>query len=244
MRYILLISFAASVLGFSSCKDDKEGSLSLRFIALYDDETLLTFQTLPFDNAQRLQFTHLSMMISNLELTKGSSLEQLDEIELVDLSFDNVVAAEEGYEFTITGLPPAAYDGIRFGVGVPPDVNQKTPSDFTSDHPLSKTGYYWSAWDSYIFMKTEGRLDTLGNGPLDLGFAFHTGADPLYRTLVGTLPITIEDGKTTSLEILIDYKNMLQGIDIKSNPQNHSPQDTVQILKMVNNLGTAIRLRQ
>jgi hypothetical protein len=243
MRYLLLISLVASIVGFQSCKDDKEGTLALHFKALYDDETLQTFQTFPFDNGQQLQFTHLSMMISDLELTKGASGEGLDEIELVDLSFDNLTAAEDGYTLTISGIPASAYDGIRFGVGVPPDVNQKTPSDYTSESPLSKTGYYWSAWNSYIFMKTEGRLDTLGNGTLDLGFAIHTGSDPLFRTLIGTLPISIEDGKTTELEILIDYKKLLQGVDIKSNPQNHSPQDTVQILKLVNNLNTAITLR-
>ncbi len=93
-------------------------------------------------------------------------------------------------------------------------------------------------------MKTEGRLDTLGNGALDLGFALHTGSDPLYRILQGPIPISIEDGKNTSIEILVDYEKLLQGIDIKSNPQNHNPNDTVQLLKIVNNLATSVTLRQ
>jgi hypothetical protein len=126
---------------------------------------------------------------------------------------------------------------------VPSDLNLKKPADFPSGNPLSLTGYYWIPWNSYIFSKTEGRLDTLGSGALDLGFAMHVGSDALYRILdTNMFPITIEDGKVTEVTLLIDYKKLLEEVDIKSNPQNHSPQDTVNIFKMVNNLSTSIFL--
>ena len=243
MRLFILLAITTCVVGFSSCKEDNpEGTLTLHFKAVYDGQPLQTFTTHPFEGIQQIQFTHLSMMVADLQLVNGSSVKDLDDIELVDLSFDNLAAAEAGYTLTIRNVTAGSYDGINFGLGVPPDLNQKKPADFSSGSPLSKTGYYWVAWNSYIFSRTEGRLDTLGNGALDLGFAMHTGSDALYRAGQGTLPIVIEEGKTTNMNILLDYKNLLQGVDIKSHPQNHTQSDTSEILKIVNNYGTSITL--
>jgi len=243
MKYLLLLVSGILVLGVSSCKKDaSEGTVTIHFKAVYNEETLETFSTRPFENGEQLQFSHLSMFISDLELMGKAESVALDENELVNLSFDTPSSAAEGYTLKITNIPAGSYDGIRFGIGVPPDLNQKKPADFSSDNPLSNTGYYWIPWNSYIFMKTEGRLDTLGNGNLDLGFALHSGSDALYRILEGAVPITVEDGKETTLDIVIDYKKLLQGVDIKANPQNHTPDDLTAITAIVNNLAIAISL--
>ena len=238
-----MLAFSLGCLFLSSCKEDpEEGTLTIHFKAVYDEATLPTFSTRPFTNGQQLQFTNLAMYFTDIQLVDNSTVRDLRDVELVDLNFDNLAAAEAGYILKLTGIPAGSYDTIRFGMGIPPDLNQKEPSDFPSTSPLSKTGFYWVAWGSYIFSKTEGRLDTIGNGSLDLGFALHTGSDDLYRSAKAGVPITIEDGKETNLDILVDYKLLLEGVDIKSNPQNHSPSDTAQISKIVNNYATAISL--
>lgn len=243
MKKFLFLAIVISVFGISSCKeDDPTGTLTLHFKALYDGQPLQTFTTHPFDGVQQIQFTHLSLMVSDLQLLKGSSVKDLNDIELVDLSFDTPAGADAGYTLSIPNVSTGSYDKIGFGIGVPPDLNQKKPADFPSSSPLSLTGYYWVAWNSYIFSKTEGRLDTLGNGSLDLGFAMHTGSDALYWTGQGAVPIVIEDGKETNLDVLIDYKSVLQGVDIKSHPQNHTQTDTSEIVKIVNNYATSISL--
>ena len=245
MKNLLLLAFSLGILAISSCKkDDEVGTVTLHFKAMYDGLPLKTFETLPFANGEQIQFTHMSFFVTDLELTDQSSNEMLDEVELINLSFDNVAAVDEGYTLTISNVPAGAYDGIRFGVGVPTDLNQKKPADFPSSNPLSNTGYYWIPWNSYIFMKTEGRLDTLGNGALDLGFALHTGSDPLYRILEGSLPLSVEDGKETSLDIVLDYKKLLEGIDIKTSPQNHNPEDIAIIQAIVDNMAAAFSLVQ
>jgi hypothetical protein len=230
---------------FQACKDDpEEGTLVLHFKPFYDDQPLQLLITHPYDSPQRIQFTHMSMFISDLSLYDQSGDETLDDIELVDVSFSNLPSAEAGYTMTLTGVPARTYDGIKFGMGVPPDINQMKPADFPSSSPLSLTGYYWAGWQSYIFMKTEGHLDSLGNGPFDTGFALHTGSDELFRILNGPVPIVIEDGKETVLNIGIDYKKLLAGVDIKGHPQNHTPQDTSELVKIVNNFTSAITLFQ
>ena len=246
MKKILLFSLLATVVGLSACKEDpEEGTLVVTFKPTYEDLPLATFSDKPFDNGQQVQLTHISLFVADLELLNGSSARHLDDVELMDLSFDQIAGAQEGYEMRFENVPAGNYTGIRFGIGVPPDLNQMEPADFPSSHPLSNTGYYWVAWSSYIFSKTEGRLDTLGTGVFDMLFSFHTGSDELYAPLeAGNITIAINDGEETNLEIWVDYREILRGIDIKSDPQNHDPNDTVQINKIVENLVDALTLVQ
>jgi hypothetical protein len=243
-KYSSILMLAAVIIGtLASCKkDESTGTMVIHYKAVYDGQPLKTFQTFPFENGQQIQFSHLSMFISDLSLTKSSGQESLDDVELVDLSFDDATAAANGYTQTIMDIPAGTYSGLSFGVGVPQDVNAMKPADFPSSNPLSKTGYYWSAWQSYIFSKTEGRLDTLGSGNLELGFAIHTGADSLYTSLQAPVTLVVEDGKETVIEIVIDYKLLLEGVDIKNHPQNHSPTDMVAILALTANIPDAFTL--
>ncbi len=243
--FYLLISI--SLFGFSSCKDHNEttyGTLTLNVKAVYDGEPLQTFTTFPFDNGEQIQFSLISLMLSDIDLLNQSVATRVSDIELADLSFDNMTAAQNGYIIKSMNIKTGSYSGIRFGIGVQPDINAMKPADFSSDNPLSNSTYYWIPWSSYIFSKTEGLLDTLGTGVMDLAFALHTGSDPLYRELEGGLPIIIEDQKDTQLDIIIDYKLLLSGIDIKTNPLNHNPEDLATITALVNNYPTSIYLAQ
>lgn len=245
MKYLLVTLFALNLVILSSCKEDEEvGTVIINFKAEYDGEPLHTFDTKPFENGQQLQFTHLSMLVADLQLLKSGGVESLDDIELVNLSFADSLTAVDGYTVRFNDVPAQAYTGLSFGIGVPQDLNAMVPADFQSNNPLSNTGYYWIGWNSYIFQKTEGRLDTLGNGTLDLGFSLHTGSDALYSVLRSEVPLTVEDGKTLELDVVLDYKLLLEGIDIKSNPQNHNPQDITTIQAIVDNFADAFVLIQ
>ena len=245
MKYYVLLLCVFSVF-LSSCKnDDKEGSVTVHFVPYYDNQPLQIFSPKDFTGIEKVQFMHLSFLLSDLALLDGSGSTELKDVELVDMSFDDLQDATEGFTITIDNLAEGDYDGIRFGVGLPPDVNDSTPNQYASSHPLSKNSYYWTAWNSYIFLKIEGTLDTLGTGLFDTGFAFHTGTDALYTILeTNNIPISILDGENTDIHIAIDYKDLLQGIDIKANPQNHDPGDIQQIGAIVNNLQTAVTLFQ
>ena len=240
----LLFIALSTMLGCKDNDDPGTGSLSVNFKAVYQGQPLTIFTTKAFDNGQQIDFSHLSFFISDLQVSGSPGSYTDDTPDLVDLSFDNLADAEDGVSIKMNDLKAGNYNAIEFGFGVPADINAKEPQEFPSSNPLSNNGYYWEAWSSYIFSKMEGHLDTLGNGTLDMGFAFHTGANNLYRVLQASLPIVIEEGKETNLDIWVDYKALLDGIDIKSNPQNHNPADSVQIQKIVNNLQDAITLVQ
>lgn len=211
----------------------------------YDGQPLQIFTQKSFTGNEQVQFQHLSFLLSDLVLLNGSEAVEVKDIELVDMSFDDLPGATAGFTITTDNLPEGDYDGLSFGMGVPADINDSTPNQHASSHPLSKNGYYWTAWSSYIFLKIEGTIDTLGTGSFDTGFAYHTGTDALYSILeTNTFPISIQDGQNTDIIVAIDFKDLLQGVDIKSNPQNHDPNDILHIGTIVNNLQTAVTLFQ
>ena len=246
MRKLQLLSLLFFVFVFIlSCKKDKEGSLTIHFVPTVEGLPLQMFQPLDVIDGLPLQFTHLSLLVSDLQLLNSSESELLDDIELVNMSFDDIPSASEGYTIHVDGLPARDYNGIRFGIGVPPELNNQKPADFPSGNPLSNTSYYWEAWDSYIFMKIEGRIDTVAPVDFETSFALHTGSNPLYVILENQMiPISIQDGVNTELTIAFDYALLLNGVDIPASPQNHNPADTIQLNKIVNNLQSAITLFQ
>ncbi len=244
MKHFAIFFFSSILLVAGACKTDKEGSLTVHFLGRFEGQPLTMFDTQNLMDEGDLQFTHLSMLISDIALLSPSGPRPLSDIELVDLSFDDVPSASEGYTIRIDGIPSGTYTGISFGIGVPPDVNNQKPSEFPSTNPLSRNGFYWEAWNSYIFMKTEGKMDTGGPGPFETNFAYHTGTDELFRTLEGSIPLTIADGQTTDLNISFDYAEILKSVNISEFPQNHNPEDSVQIAQIVNNLQSSISLFQ
>ncbi len=246
MQIIRILFLITMIISIGSCKKDEAGSLTLHFLASMDGTPLEMFKPYSFIESNDIQFTHLSMLVSDLKLLTPTGSQFLKDVELVDLSFDDITAASGGYSVHIGNIPADTYSGITFGIGVPHDINTKNPSDFASGNPLSKTSYFWLAWESYIFMKTEGRIDTDLPGDFETSFAYHTGTDDLYTILVleSGFPLTIIDGQDTELSIVFDYGKILEGIDIEANPQNHNPEDTVQINKIVNNLQSSITLFQ
>src|SRR6187549_1592183 len=114
MRNLFLLTFALGCLFLSSCKEDaEEGTLTIHFKAVYNEETLPTFSTRPFANGQQLQFTNLAMYFTDIQLIHHSTVRNLRDVELVDLNFDNVAAAETGYILKLTNIPAGSYDSIR-----------------------------------------------------------------------------------------------------------------------------------
>lgn len=245
MRYYLYAGLIfIGFVSMTACNKDKEGSLTLHFVPTHDGLPLQTLQDVDLIDEIPLQFRLMTMLVSDIELLDQPSNKLLRDVELVDMSFENTVDASNGYTVVFDDIPAKEYNGLSFGIGVPSDLNAMTPSEFPSSHPLSLTGYYWQAWESYIFMKIEGRLDTIAPVDYETSFAFHTGSNELYRVLATNTPLLIEDGKNLDLYIAFNYPKLLEGINIVDNPQNHNPQDTVQINRIVNNLQNAVSLHQ
>ncbi|MDX1476420.1 MAG: MbnP family protein [Saprospiraceae bacterium] len=243
MKHIFRFMIAVLLLVvLSACKDD-EGSLTVAFTATYGTEPLVMFDIHDYAFDQRVQFTRLEFFISNLGLIRrDGTVYKLSDLELIDLTFTDRGAAETGVELTYRGVPAGTYESVQFALGVDPVLNATVPADYSSDHPLSETGRYWHAWNSYIFSKSEGNLDTLNDGTdnPDLGFAYHTGTDDFYLPIATGFPISIPDGAGEKITFRLNYEALFgvsvgDLIDIQAKPQNHNPLDTLEINKILDN---------
>jgi len=214
---------------------------------------VLNTSTFDYFSGKPMRFSKLNFFISHptLQQTNGTDLELTDAF-YIDFAESNktLEGAEAGVSMTYE-LDPGSYDALELGLGVSNDLNDKQPSDFGNDHPLNQYGNYWTAWNSFIFSKTEGKYDSDGDGNFEVGFAYHLGSDKMFRTLNSTGNFDIESGKTTQVEITIDYQRVLgtsvEFLDIEAYPAFHSPQDPVLAAlteMLANNYSAAVEIKK
>ena len=242
MRYLVLFILMTVMLG--ACKDDT-GTLQIKFIGTYDGEPLVFGENVDYDGYQ-LYYLESDFFVSELAVLNEGEVTEVKDFEYVNFGTSNnsLEDAENGVVLSYSDVPVGTYDGLRFGIGVPPVENKTRPSDYSSEHALSTGGHYWEAWDSFIFAKVAGRYEDT-EGTFDNGFFFHTGTDEMFRTSTGTLNFTISEDNTSVIEVIIDHKKLLEEqnggyYDIQSNAENHDLTNPAPLLMLVNNYGKAI----
>jgi len=180
-------------------------------------------------NGDQIRISNLQFFVSELSLGTDDNGTEVDEIEFVDFSLITSGAlAEEGLAVaSSSGVPVGDYPGVNFGVGVAPDLNSDTPSEFSATHPLSRTTMYWADWESYIFLKLEGTMDTNDDGIFDdVSFVYHVGSDPTYQPVEINKSLSLAKDQSMGLVVELDIEKLFvrDGVhlDIEANPRIHS----------------------
>ncbi len=209
--YLFLI---AIIVFLSACNEEnatETGTIAINFQLKYDGAPLVMFDRYAYPNGMEFFFTRFNFYLSNLNIstTTGEQV-SIKDIEFLNLSDDHDTAAKaaNGTSLILEKIPLGTYNTLQFDIGVPADLNSQEPKDYPNDHPLSATGEYWDSWNSFIFSKTEGKLDTDGDGQAELGLAYHIGADETLRNIALNKNFLIEDGQTTTVTIEIEMKRM------------------------------------
>ncbi|MEY5043833.1 MAG: hypothetical protein RJA19_1060 [Bacteroidota bacterium] len=138
----------------------------------------------------------------------------------------------------LEAFPEGTYQAIRFGVGIPEEINRGTdPALFPNDHPmgfLGSAGMFWTWSTGYIFMKYEGRAAPLGSEVMNSPIAYHCGTDASYRTVSLEFPYPIYIGAQRRLEfpLAFDAAKVLVGpedsVDVIADPLTHNgPNDPI-----------------
>lgn len=207
---------------FPSCDPEPDGgmgnvsSVDIRFRALLNGQPLQMNERFTY-NGKDMTISNLKFYLSDLVLVKGTLEAEVKEIDLIDFTSSNISAAGADNGITVTGasIPVDTYDGLKFGIGVPSDLNDELPTDFSSSHPLNNDSEYWVNWNSYIFHKIEGRYDN-DSDPADLeeSFVFHVGIDEQFRDKVfSNLEIMIEEGQTTEVVVDLEILDLMKEAD-------------------------------
>lgn len=246
MKKVTLVLFFAVVSIAAACKKDQnrgDAYLSLQFKANFDGSPLVLYQDYTAPDGNLFQMTVLNFFLSELEIVaEDGTVVQLADHEFVDFKLNvDATTADQGVVLTFDKLPAGNYKEIRMGVGVAPSLNATTPSDHSSSTELGNAGNYWSSWSSYIFSRTEGRIDTLPSAAGGLqSFMYHSGVDGTYRPKTFSHSFVLTDETTANLQFNLDLKDVfyLSGaeIDIAASPVSHSGDPGTDAFQLVSSI--------
>jgi len=212
MRSSLLFALLVGIVSVhASCDEDvpeatgETVALSLALSGKVGRQDLaLESQTyLASEAAEGFRVSRVSMYLSDIRLVENVGGRQL----ATDVAEVGYFRLDAGGEATMEfqNVPVGDYSGIRFNVGLTAEQDATVPAEWAATHPLGRASEYWNDWGSYIFMKLEGRADTLADGMerYDASFVYHVGKSPEFAREVEVayaLPLN-DNNQTIALEL-------------------------------------------
>ena len=201
-----------------ACLDDDdfpaplaESPLTVAFRGTYDGEDLAIQRTAyAYPTGDSLKVLLFQYYVSDLELLpsdNGTTLPlPLADIDLIRWRGAQEPATQER-EYTV---PRGRYRGLRFGLGVKPELNAMDPASFAADYVLNENEF-WGPQTRYVFAKIEANAMLEEDGRYDTGLSYHLGSDSLYRIITLEQPFIVGDGGTDRLTIVADLLAALSG---------------------------------
>ena len=153
--------------------------------------------------AEGFRISRASFFISDIRLitnNDGQALEtEVGEVGYVQFGPDGTA------EIDFQNVPVGEYASLKFRVGLNAEQDATVPEDYANSNPLSQASEYWIDWGSYIFMKLEGRSDTLADNiaRFDVNFTYHLGNSAEFSReveLVQPLDFS-QTGHTISIDV-------------------------------------------
>lgn len=176
-----------------------------------------------YDNGagQRVLVQSLRFYLSDLRLVGGGATDTLFRADLFDVT--------DGPVSRVIQMPQgtSAYNEVRMGLGLPPDLNATDISQVPVNDPLgNNSGMYWTWATMYRFFLLDGRFDNdLGAiGPLPFQFSLHTGLDPLFRPMAFPFtPEVVQDTLRLDLVLGVDriFQHNGEVLDLSQGSQWH-----------------------
>lgn len=227
-------------------------TIQLSFRATYAGEPLVLNQQTYDYQGKKVRFSKINFYLADLSAANDDGETEVSEIQFIDLSLTHNTAADaaKGSISNFSRIPVGAYKFLKFGIGVPADLNKTNPSDYSTSHPLGadNSGEYWEAWNSYIFAKIEGQYDENGDGTFDgddISFAYHAGMDRVYQEIELDNIINLNAGETTNLDFELDVRMLFtqpRGDLLDLEP--HDPNNQIgEMIIIMENFRRALQLK-
>ncbi len=228
MKHLLLPLLL--LLALTACRDDDdvdmpltETDLTLDFRAEYDGAPLgIQRDAYAYPTGDTLKVLLFQYYVSDLELLprNGAAPVRLTDIDLLRW----MSASDSAMQTRTFRVPEGDYAGLRFGLGVKPELNAQDPSAFPADYVLNEAEF-WGPTTRYVFAKIEANADLESDGLYDTGLTYHMGSDSLYTTVEFNQPFSVRAGQTPQLTVVADVLRALSDgsdtFDI-TNPQQQA----------------------
>jgi len=164
-------------------------------------EKALAFDTLALETAagQAVSLTRLDLLLSSAALRRpdGTWISSRDWAAFVN-------TREGRTSFAIDRIPAGKFTGLRFTVGLPPEINKGDPARYPAGHALNPVvnGMHWGWQGGYVFMAVEGLWRDAG-GRLS-GYSWHLANDGNTATV--EFPLELDLTRDQSLRLALDAR--------------------------------------
>jgi len=236
----ILYTFLALSLFLISCGGNDDNAV-INFKLEYDGEPLVMFQEYDYPDGNIIEFSRVSFYLTNISLANEGIAYTGGEV-YVDLTtaHADLESANKGLDLVLDNIEEKKIDVLSFDLGLSPTLNATVPSDYPSSNDLSRTGEYWSNWNSYVFAKIEGRMDRDGDGIKD-GFTLHLGSDAAARSL------NFDNAEgDNEMELTIDVEKVFNTgslYNLVETPNIHSLNQIDKINQLMDNLASSIEFK-
>jgi len=152
---------------------------------------------------QKISVTRLDFLVSDIALhcTGGTWAGQTNQ-------FAYISARQGRTSFSRNNVPSAAFDRIRFQIGLPPIINHADSAQWPARHPLNPAlnHLYWGWSREYVFLAFEGAWQ---NGGKQSGFSYHLATDRQLMAI--DLPVSFDTSSDCELRLGFDIDKIISG---------------------------------
>ena len=219
MRPSVLFGLLALVLGAgSACGDDDpmqdgtSATITVAMTANMGAQGRVEMESKTFSSPQvteGFRMSRLSFYLSEIALIEQVNGQDLA-TDLAEVAYVNF-GPDGTAQLDFQQVPTGDYQALRFRLGLSAEQDATTPADYAQDSPLGRDSEYWFDWNSYIFLKVEGRSDTLADqvARFEVPFVYHVGrSEQLARVITVDYPVTIESSGEV-LNLTLDVAQVL-----------------------------------
>ena len=229
---LLLASLTAILSGCdpNEHEDASPGEILLEFSTSWNQEPFALGDVVTDHLNHPLRIDNLQMYLAPIEMRN----DQGDWVEIKDVS---LLDFELLNQRITTSLAVGTYDALRFGMGLPPEINTDIdPASYANSHPLSvpgSAGMFWTWSSGYVFVKYEGKFATEPGLQLVDPLSYHCGTDASYRIVTFDFanPMIVESSKSTEISLNFNAAAALVGaddsVDIVEDPVTHNADGTI-----------------
>ena len=243
MKVLLVFSM---IFLFLACKKGENQKANVQFeFQTYSGDNPYLFSTY-FTNGDgiNIRMEVIQFYVSNIRFVSKKG----KEIEVAEIAL--VKCTNEGIGSCAVKIPAGEYTTLRFGIGVPEEMNLKGPAEFTEvNHPLNASqNTYWGMNGMYRFVMMDGKYDLSGDGIDEGGFSYHTGFKDCYREVELKHDFSFDRKEEVTSVIRLDLNKLFyvsgSMIDIPVESNFHGDYSNIALaIKLSDNFANALSIQ-
>lgn len=237
--------FLAFLLFISSCKKSEKqlATVEFTFNTVVGDAAFSFSEYFTNGDGKKIRLEVLQFYLADIMFVTDKG----KEVKSKDIA---LIRCENGTGNLVLKVPAGEYKSVKFGIGVPAEMNEAGPAEFTeTDHPLNATqNTYWGMNSMYRFVMIDGKYDLTGDGTDDGGFSYHTGFNDCYREVELAHEFSFEKKGSYAENLIIDVTELFyvagSMIDVSAESNFHGNYDEIDLAnRLSDNFAAAIRFQ-